>query len=762
MSIIKFEGEKGSIQGHKPGLVNDRDKVFNGKVRYSLKRNLPENAPIDTLIFTTDTQEFYRGQGIRGGLSIFSSIEIYNSIVEFPVVGVDSKIYLDKGTASMFFYSQGRYREVGTGEGLDVEGFKDLRIGELSLLATEEKSSIVAALNEVFRKMNGLDVSEINDKIEQVRTEALDGIGRANVSINNLSFDVNAIKSTVDEVRVSNQEVSTNVNILAGTVQDSHQRVIDVELQAAQAKRTAEDVQRDFGSLRDSVANLNLGDLSKIGKLEDKIGQLDSLTTKEKATLVGSINELKSAIAQLESKEPINSEQIDFSKIELRVEQAELFGAILEGRIIEISDKLDGFPVAERIATRDFVRDEIRSIAIPSIEGLASESYVDNAIQSINVQVDLTNYAQKHEIDAIQDSIQILTSTVNNIAVGGEVDLTGYLKVGDVYTKSEVENFVTQKVSEIIIPDVSDFVSKSYVDTAINSIVFPAAPDLSNFITREELSTAISSVQPGNVDLTGYAKAEDVYSKEETEGLLSNLTTEVAITYATKTEVQSALSNIPEQVDISGLATRSELNTLSSAVGVNSQKIQEINATISQLVVITRQEKDKYDAYENTLNNLLSEVIPALVSRIERLEGFHDGETDPVGPDVPVNPDPPTDPEDEKPKDPSSGREIEWEYEFIMGPGEVDYELGKHEPNGLFPYTIPSVEEVYGNDSLRLYWLGYDETRRPDPILVESIGVNEPGSSREVPHNSYYYDSNKLFFTNGDLSYNAYKLVMLK
>lgn len=109
---------------------------------------------------------------------------------------------------------------------------------------------------------------------------------------------------------------------------------------------------------------------------------------------------------------------------------------------------------------------------IPSIEGLATETYVDNAIANIeHPTVDLSEYAKKEEIPSTEGLA--------------------------------TEEFVTEKISEIVIPepaDLSNYYNKDEINYKFENIEHPSV-DLSNYALKSELP-----------NLEGYAKLEDVPS----------------------------------------------------------------------------------------------------------------------------------------------------------------------------------------------------------------------------------------------------------
>lgn len=147
---------------------------------------------------------------------------------------------------------------------------------------------------------------------------------------------------------------------------------------------------------------------------------------------------------------------------------------------------------------------------IPSIEGLATEDYVDKAVNNIP-KVDLTDYATKKYVEDAVEGIVI-------------PDLNGYA----------TEAYVDKKVSEAQIGggdvDLSNYYTKSQTDAAINA----AKPDLSKYALKTEIpSTAgLATETYVNNSLSNY------YTKSQVEGLIPDVSG-----YQTAAQVQTAINS---------------------------------------------------------------------------------------------------------------------------------------------------------------------------------------------------------------------------
>lgn len=121
---------------------------------------------------------------------------------------------------------------------------------------------------------------------------------------------------------------------------------------------------------------------------------------------------------------------------------------------------------------------------IPSVEGLASEKYVDNAVK--NVEVDLTGYATESFVSNAIANAQLGGDGGTNVDLSGfatQDDLKGYAKstdipttlpASDVYDWAKAENKPVYTADEVgalpnttVIPNVEGLATEEYVNDAI-------------------------------------------------------------------------------------------------------------------------------------------------------------------------------------------------------------------------------------------------------------------------------------------------------
>jgi hypothetical protein len=82
------------------------DKILMQK---GLKANLPANAQDNVMLFTVDTHEFYRGQGLASSLAKVGDVYSFATAAAFPVTGMIDKLYLDKSSRSVYVWTGTAY-----------------------------------------------------------------------------------------------------------------------------------------------------------------------------------------------------------------------------------------------------------------------------------------------------------------------------------------------------------------------------------------------------------------------------------------------------------------------------------------------------------------------------------------------------------------------------------------------------------------------------------------------------------------------------
>ena len=261
--------------------------------------------------------------------------------------------------------------------------------------------------------------------------------------------------------------------------------------------------------------------------------------------------------AEVETTYAKKTELPDVSGLATKAEVASAVAAVevpsIEGlaKTTEVEAKL-----ADYAKTTDIEAAYAKKTELPSIEGLAKTTEVDTKLADYAKSADIANtYATKEAVNAVAG---LDVETVNSLkALAQNSDLATVAdKVKNVYTKAETDTKLATKADVTAIPDVSGLAVKTEVETTYAKKT--ELPDVSGLATKAEVTAAVAGVAVPSIE--GLAKTTEVeakladYAKKtelpSIEGLAK--TTEVDTKLAAKADV----SAIP---DVSGLATKAEV-----------------------------------------------------------------------------------------------------------------------------------------------------------------------------------------------------------
>lgn len=497
MTVIKFK-DKEVTSIIKPGVNRVVSRVFESVVKYCLKENLPDSAGRDELIFTTDTHEFFRGNGNGLDLIPFNTVLMYSSFSDFPAVGIETKLYVDKSTSLMFTWNGESYVSLsGGGDGEIIIAPSDAKIGDLSKLETTDKTTVVAAINEVFNSLVTIDIDNVLTHIEA------------------MEIDIEDIKNT-----------------LAG------------------------------------------GDLTAIANLEVQIGDLESLTTAEKTSLVGAINELKTLIGS-------GTGGGDSTDV-----------AIIVGTLSELKTIDKGNVVAA--INEVFTRAHNNSIHISNINPAIS------ALESKYNSLDFRITEIEESNVTIENNVSVLQSTV-----------------------VDIDNSITQVNN--IIGDLSGLSTsdKGTIVAAINELVIQIGALGEDSGNLDELTNLVSQLDIAIGELSGLTTT----AKKDLVAAINELVERIAgVDDELRAEI-SLLQNNIDEIEATVATNTASISTLTdrtSNVELRISSLEEVN--------LTEEDKQNYLNYQDLVTSLLNEMVPELQSRIStleievaRLSEFHSG-----------------------------------------------------------------------------------------------------------------------------------------
>jgi hypothetical protein len=220
-----------------------------------------------------------------------------------------------------------------------------------------------------------------------------------------------------------------------------------------------------------------------------------------------------------------------------------------------------------------------------SLAGLATEKYVDDAIDAIPA-IDLTPYAKKTDIPDVSvfakktdipDVSGFITDIPSEYITEAELNAKGYLTKHQSLAGYATEAFVTNKIAEAKLEgegepiDLSGYATKDDIRGFITEIP-------SEYVTESELAT--KGYLTEHQDLSGYAKKSEIPD-------VSNFITEVPEEYITETEL-NAKGYLTKHQSLAGLATEKYVDDAIDAIpapdlsGI-TQDINELEADATTL-----------------------------------------------------------------------------------------------------------------------------------------------------------------------------------
>ena len=312
--------------------------------------------------------------------------------------------------------------------------------------------------------------------------------------------------------------------------------------------------------------------------------------------------------------------------------------------------KKTDLPSIEGLASESYVKEQIQQIEFPKTDltGYATEDYVNHKIAEAQLnkeEVDLSNFYTKSEVDQKIDSIDI-----------PEVDLTGLATeqfVKETVQKIDIpsikglasEDYVNKRIEEINIPSTDGLASQAYVDEAVANIKYPVV-DLSPYATKQQLEdyateefvniliNEIIGIAPEELN----SLEELVTAIKENESWIEALNTLVA-KKADKTElknlvneefvrrlIEEAQLSAGKEVDLSSYYTKSEIDIKFNNIEHPTPDLSEyateeyVNEAIAAIEI--PEVKADVNVYEISSNSVvLDELIALLPKEVEINQG---------------------------------------------------------------------------------------------------------------------------------------------
>ena len=429
---------------------------------------------------------------------------------------------------------------------------------DISHLETKEDAADKLAEAKAYTdsQLSNIDIPDISNKVD--RSDLDNYYTKAEID--------SQLDSKVDNSELSRYATQDYVDSQIESIPavDSYDKAtVDQMLSTKVNKSEIEDVVRVQAMeeyVQDQVSK-------KVDYVEGKQLSTEDYTTEEKNKLASLENyddsNLVSRIDEIEEKIPsldnyYNKEETD-NIVAGKADKSELFSKDYN----DLINKPE-IPSVEGLASEQYVQDQIAAIEIPDISNKADRSELFSGDYN-----DLTN---KPEIPSVE-GLATETFVINKIAeaeLGGkDIDLSGYATKDDLLTKADKEHsheqyLVKEDLNDYAkssdIPSVEGLASEEWVN---NQGFLKDHQDISHLETKEDSSSKLQEAKDYTDTQIGLIKIPDVSGKADKSELESYYTKEESNQLleekANKSELFSGsyddLTNKPEIPSIEGLAT---------------------------------------------------------------------------------------------------------------------------------------------------------------------------------------------------------------
>lgn len=297
-----------------------------------------------------------------------------------------------------------------------------------------------------------------------------------------LKDEVNAVVTDKETIEISRNEKLKNINTTVDVyvyVKFSDNQSID--LFAYSLDFTTSEI--DKVSQNQPVPDFDYLDDTKLMKafetvVQNKINEIESID------LVGGYYNKTQIDAMFESLPEI--EEVDLSNY---VTKQDLDNKISEIDIPDVSEFLTQddivIPDVSEFVTGKQVDDKISEIEIPDTSQFITGTEVDTKISEIQIP-DVSNFVTEQDVDTKISQIEIPEPV--------EVDLSDYVTNETLDNKIQEINIpdVSEFLTQEDLPDTSQFITGTEVDTKISDIVIP---DVSSFVTEQDVDNKIAQIE---------------------------------------------------------------------------------------------------------------------------------------------------------------------------------------------------------------------------------------------------------------------------
>lgn len=388
-------------------------------------------------------------------------------------------------------------------------------------------SGVSDSVDKLRKRVEVLEVEQSNfttqlaalvDRVEDHATESKYQFEAVTTAIQTTAKDLQEVNEDITDVKDDIKHLAEDLQTVNHDIHDilhSHETRLNSFENSFATKESVEDLEKKL----DSIPQVDLDGYATEQYVKDQLAGIQAPDMSGYATIA----DVDAKVAALVDGAPTALNTL-----------AELAEALNEQK-----DVLDTFATRSElapVATSGSYKDLTDTPEIPSVEGLASEAYVQEAIKAIP-SVDLTGYAKAEDIPDVSKFVTAEDLPAVPTKVSELENDSGYLTEHQSLDGLATEEFVQQQIDAIPDVDLSNYAKKSDL------------PDTSKFLTE----VPPEYITESELDAKGY-----LTEHQSLEGL------------ATEEFVRQQIDAIPE-VDTSELASKADLELKADKTYVDQQ-----------------------------------------------------------------------------------------------------------------------------------------------------------------------------------------------
>lgn len=435
--------------------------------------------------------------------------------------------------------------------------------------------------------INGVYKYNIFDEADQTTSEILAELDALDERVTTVETDVAALEASLTGAHTAITELSSSIEKLGQDAEQDRAEVVTLDDRIDELQQTVLAVFNDNVATTKQVAE----NTASIGSIESDVRQLYSVTSETDAAVKAVTEQSNNNKTQLEDLVGIVTTQAErVTLTESRITAVEEKTVSIDTTVVEHASAIeslnDNVLAAANTAAAAQAKAAANEVSIVDVRNEVAEN--TDAIAANAASIEEYQASTDEKLADIDADIELLSSNIGEAQADidsvdaalteHKVDTTGKLSALDTRVErneKDIALLTTNIDTKADVADLEGFATEEFVATAINGI---EVPSLEGYATESYVDEAVKNVK---VDTTDLATKDEVAAVEAKIPSVEGLATE---TYVTNAIAQAQLGG-DKEVDLSGYATKDDLNTLATKAQLeNYSTTEQMNAAIESAV----------------------------------------------------------------------------------------------------------------------------------------------------------------------------------